>query len=757
MELLESEPFGYRKLSIQLALFAFLLFTARGVPTEESIRVVVLIATEIFVGAEIWKRLIKDHQIQSIEILGMGFAIGSAIFTIIDQLIIRSGIQINELLVPIVTVTLTIVLKSRVRIEWSSTERLQTSTQSSIFLTLCVFLGFGELTYGSLLAVLILIGLLLAKPKWVSSKWNRLIISTAGVCGSIFLYSQFKPHVAYSSWFLRPLYTGTDDAVFSESIAYSVAHFGSSEHAAAQGTNLRYHWFSLAWSGMVDRVASTSPFTMTLHVVPVITFMAIAALLLAVSIRLNMNGYFIFIAPLILFATSTAPGSTRFFHVLNTSNVLPYVWTLALVLVIVLFCKSEINFANHLIVFFLAVILLAKIPYAVAPLTGLVCMHLYSAMKDWGKLKATVIQLTVTFVTLSTVFVAFLTPNKWEKRQFKIDWNLMHAAHGSNYRFIIAPVFILILLVTRFPLIFMFKTLSVNKRLRVFLIGAIFTGLFRFVLNGSSAEFYFFNSALLFGSIAVAIVVSDIVNENVQLKNRTFLTIGIVSMVISFISIKLWDWLSSTYGLSRFEMIQMAFPLIISVFLTLIFYFKISKYDLFSPLRAVSLAMIVSLTFAGIGIFITQTINTPTYSSFGGIATREDIDSLNWLRNNSKVDAVIATNRGICTGSDPCGFDESSFLISAVAHRRVLIEGPRFVTGGRPYPDWVNERIQKSLAFANSPSNTSFYNLKNMGVTWYFMDTNYLSDSAISSNTSWGEWAELVHQNSNILILKLRS
>lgn len=755
--MLESKPFGYHILSSQLALFVFLLFTARGIPTDESIRVVVLIATEIFVGAEIWKRLVKNHQSQSIEILGMGFAIGSALFTIIDQLIIHSGRQINELVVPIVSVTLTMVVKSRSRIKRSSTEQLQIVAESSIFLTLCVFLGFSELTYGSLLAVLILIGLLLAKPKWLSSGWNRLIISTAGVCGSIFLYSRFRPPITYSSLFLRPLYTGTDDAVFSESIAYSVAHFGSSEHAAAQGTNLRYHWFSLAWSGMVDRVASTSPFTMTLHIVPVVTFMAIAALLLAISIRLNMNSYLIFIAPLILFATSTAPGSTRFFYVLNTSNVLPYVWTLALVLTIVLFCKSEINFANHLIVFFLAVILLAKIPYTVAPLTGLVCLHLYSAMKDWGKLKATVIQLTVIFVTLSTVFVAFLTPNKWEKRQFKIDWNLMHIAQGSNYRFIIAPVFILVLVITRFPLIFRFKTLSVNKRLRVFLIGAIFTGLFRFVLNGSSAEFYFFNSALLFGSIAVAIVVSDIVNENVQLKNRTFLIIGIVSMLISFISIKLWDSLSLTFDLSRFEMIQIAFPLIISFFLTLMITFQIMKRRLRPQLKTLSSAIIVSLIFASTGVYLTQSMNTPIYTNFGGIATREDIDSLNWLRNNSKVDAVIATNRGICTGTNPCGFDESSFLISAVAHRRVLIEGPRFVTGGRPYPDWVNERIRESLAFANSPSDTSFYNLKNMGVTWYFMDTNFLSDSAISSNTAWGEWAELVHQDSNILILKLRS
>ena len=201
----------------------------------------------------------------------------------------------------------------------------------------------------------------------------------------------------------------------------------------------------------------------------------------------------------------------------------------------------------------------------------------------------------------------------------------------------------------------------------------------------------------------------------------------------------------------------MAFPLIISFFLTLRITFQIMKRGLRPQLKTLSSAIIVSLIFAGTGVYLTQSINTPAYTSFGGIATKEDIDSLIWLRNNSNVDAVIATNRGICTGTDPCGFDDSSFLISAVAHRRVLIEGPRFVTGGRPYPDWVNDRIQKSLAFANSPSLASLYDLKNMGVTWYVMDTNYLSDSAISSNASWGEWAELVHQESNILILKLRS
>ena len=754
---MESKSLKQWILSGQIALFGFLFFTARGVPTDESLRIVAIIASQIFVGAEIWKLFVKNHRVQLIELLGMGFAFGSAIFTIIDQILIRSDLQLNDSVIPIVLVSLTVLFKSKIQIGSFSIDYLQDIPQATVFMILCVFLGFGELTHGSLLAVVILIGLFLTSLNWARTMWKELIISTVGVCGSIFLYSQFKPPIAYSSWFLRPLYTGTDDAVFSESVAYSVAHFGSSEYAAAQGTNLRYHWFSLAWSGMVDRVASTSPFTMTLHVVPVVTFSVIALLLLAIGIRLGMNSKLIFLAPCILFATSTAPEPIRFFYVLNTSNVLSFVWTLALVLVVVLFCASEIRFMTLLIAFFSAVILLSKIPFAVAPIAGLTCLHLYNVIKDFKKLKESVIQLVITAITLSLTFVVFLTPTKWERRQFNVDWNLMHIAHDSKYRFIIAPLFILIFFITRFPLFLIFKKSSSNIRIKVFLLGASFTGLFRFVLNGATAELFFLTSALIFGSIAVAIVLTDFVGEKMPLANRTCWAIGLASAVISFISINIWDRVSAAHGLSRFGVFSITFPFIISCLLALIFSIRTSKDGLRQQHAAVLFTIFVCLIFGSTGVFLAQSTKTPTYMSFGSIATEEDINSLNWLRNHSKVDAVIATNRGFCTGTDPCGFDDSSFLISAVAHRRVLIEGPRFVTGGRPYPDWVNDRIQKSLAFANSPSLASLYDLKNMGVTWYVMDTNYLSDSAISSNASWGEWAELVHQESNILILKLRS
>jgi pantetheine-phosphate adenylyltransferase len=101
----------------------------------------------------------------------------------------------------------------------------------------------------------------------------------------------------------------------------------------------------------------------------------------------------------------------------------------------------------------------------------------------------------------------------------------------------------------------------------------------------------------------------------------------------------------------------------------------------------------VGILAASIGVFgFTSTING-WQSVETSIASDTDIRALNWLRENSGDNDVVATNRLLCREGVDCGFDDSSYLISAISQRRVLVEGPRFVIGGRPYPQWTEERI----------------------------------------------------------------
>ncbi|MCX6517787.1 MAG: hypothetical protein NTV13_03865, partial [Actinobacteria bacterium] len=84
----------------QTLFFLFFLFISRGLPTGEASRVTLLIAAQTFVGATAWKRLVKTNAISIFEVLATGFALGSALFTVIDQGLIFLGLVSNDAVIP---------------------------------------------------------------------------------------------------------------------------------------------------------------------------------------------------------------------------------------------------------------------------------------------------------------------------------------------------------------------------------------------------------------------------------------------------------------------------------------------------------------------------------------------------------------------------------------------------------------------------------------------------------------------------------
>ena len=728
---------------------------ARGVPYGDSIKVVALISFQVLIGGYIWIRLNGSRAVGSFEFFGMGFAFGTILFTVVDQMLVNLGFRFNYAIIVGSATLLAFTLKRIFPVDGIVHAENINIIQLPIYLVLFIYLGFGELYSGSLWALVVLLGAICSTHYARLSKNQLLVITILGSFFSLIIYHAFKSPILYGNWFLRPLYIGTDDAIFSESVGYSISHFGWSEYAAAFGTDIRYHWFSLAWSGLVQRVTNASPFTMTLHVVPAVSFAAIGALLISIGSQLTMRRRFIIFMPIVLFATSSAPISVRFFYVLNTSNVLPVVWTLALVLVIVVFNKSEVVKSTLLISVLMGVIILSKIPYAVAPLLGTIGMITYNVFAKKQSLKTAFMQIGLILAIPALVFSQFLSPNEWEKRSFTIDWNLMNIAIGSEYRVFPALVLISILVVTRLPLLFQINSSSRFNSLKVFLFCASLTGLIRFFVDGASAEHYFLNNALVYGSVAVCVVLADLDTSAPNTRFGLYFVPGVVSLIGSFIALIIWDSSNAVDSLFRFSILQIAIPLICALTVSAIFLaaYGLRGYSVTNSLR--SLVFVVCLISGSVGIFVRQSIILPSYAPKGSVASEVEIESLKWLNDNSDPDAVIATNRSICKKGDKCGIDESSYLISAVAHRRVLIEGPRFVTGGKPYPNWVNDRIEDSLAFANSPSEVSRGALLGQGVTWFFLDLDLLPTGFNRLSMPWSLWASLEYQNENIYIFRL--
>ena len=740
----------------QTFFFLFVLFVGRGLPTGEAIRVVFLIAAQTFVGATIWRRLVKTNAISMFEVLATGFSLGSALFTVIDQGLIFLGLVTNDAVIPCMLILIALATDRLRKNAGEISEISQQDLISLLVVSICVFLGFGEFSHGSFIAVAILATTCILMINRQICLLKSAVLSTIALGIAVFAFFLVKPPIAYGSWFLRPLFTKTDDAVFSESVAYSLSFFGPSDYAAAAGTGLRYHWFSLAWSGLVQRSASVSPFGMTLHVVPVVSFLVIAMLLVAIGKRIGLSQRHLFIAPLVLFFASSVPEPLYFYKVMNTSSIMTFIWSLTFLLLLILHTGRKIRFGHCLLGITAGIVLLSKMPYAVALLGGTATSSVFVFLTNRQSRKFIVVQLSVIALFTISFFLLFLTPNSWEKRTYILDWNLMNIALGWQFRIPIALGFISVFLFTRFPLLFLRRATWDHNVLKVFVWGAVSTGMIRFVVNGNSAEGYFLNSALVFGSLGIAIAVSELTPDTLHFRNWELLGMGFCTGLISLSVIEMWD--RSNFQDGRWWQFNLQIVVPFSVAISTCIVAITLKRRTFgpNPIRLTALLLIYCLIGANAGIYVLQTVRPPEYAPRGSIAEDVDLSSLEWLRNNSDPSELVATNRFLCPGIDACDFDESSFLISAVANRQVYIEGPRFVAGGRPYPSWITDRISVSRSFAEAPSDQSFNRLRASGVSWFYLDTNFITSELNPLNTPWNEWATVAYHNSNVYILKLK-
>jgi hypothetical protein len=170
----------------------------------------------------------------------------------------------------------------------------------------------------------------------------------------------------------------------------------------------------------------------------------------------------------------------------------------------------------------------------------------------------------------------------------------------------------------------------------------------------------------------------------------------------------------------------------------------------------IAVSVILSVIGVSTGIYSLRAMEHDSYNFTETVASTTDLSSLDWVRSNVDESDILATNRFLCNQDIACDYDDSSFLISAVSGRRVLIEGPRFVVGGRPYPDWVTDRIKLSVTFANAPTDALFAELQRFNVRWFYLDTNFITSGLDPSVSPWNKWATVAFHSSNVYVLKLK-
>jgi hypothetical protein len=152
------------------------------------------------------------------------------------------------------------------------------------------------------------------------------------------------------------------------------------------------------------------------------------------------------------------------------------------------------------------------------------------------------------------------------------------------------------------------------------------------------------------------------------------------------------------------------------------------------------------------------------------LGTTDEISVGIWIRNNTELPAIIATNHfcgAACSGENwfendyqnlddsylfppsPTGYGTFNFILSAYAERRFFIEGARFLLVNGMPKEQVRERMNLVLEFANTPDAGNLRSLQEKGVDYFVVDKES------TSVQNWKDFATTRYENDTFLVLEL--
>ena len=763
-----SAVFGFSIVGFALPLYLLLL---SGFPTVEALKVCAMIFVQIVSGALIWVQVMYPRQVDIVEGVGMGLALGSILSVIGHQLFLPTSLNDFGWLLPVVVAVIASVA-------WRSTKGSHKNfilgdVSGLFFVAFAVVLILKQwwwllplvLPTGAALYLLSNSGRNklrnMLKPTWL-----LVAVLFVGVTVLMVYLRQLN-----LDWWIRSW-----DVIYHESKSFSIAKFGPNENISITGYSMNYHWLGNAWIGMNSVVNRLSPWLSIAQVTPVFSALLIASVIKAISSRVTKL-MIPALAAIAIYVFASGGLSTA-----NPPNVVAITWSLAALLVLLEFHREN---RSQL---FLLFSLLGFAAFSGKVSAGFVVIASFILMDFWHSIRYRE-QIRPFFartfcllaITSFSFFYIIGGPNRLGNNTFKpslkgpglafgveLDRNYMIFALGT-----LGSLFIVF--VTVLPIILVLKVLNTNVDFYVLSLTILLSGLLPFFFLVDDGMIYFQSNALNLVSIASGISLVIMLGS---LKRSSQFTGRRLSLLVTIGGV-----LGATYKYAadfnwRESLDNPGGPtpilvLIQAMFLALCFglaFLTVKPAESNNFISRNINRMIAFSFIAMTGIVIPNAVNT--ISQFSQkiqvqsttnhyIGSADLMNASNWLKLNSKQDDILATNKFcIATAAMNC-IDPKFFGVSSTANRKLLVEGPYYIVGGpffsdmpdvtdeSKYPPWVQERLDLSRGFADKPTAEITARLRELGVDWFYL---FLDNT---ENRNWAPFATVEYQNSEVAILKL--
>lgn len=765
-------------------LFYFLL-TLSDVNIVTAFSITGLVVIQTICGSYIYQRWLKSETTSRAENIGMGFAVGSILFVLIDQILLSTfASEFSWLLLLVCFFMVTIIRRSRNAFRPVETKALDSKTLVAIFSgTLLILAPEWFWTFPAGVVSLILAALLYLSNFKNKAKFISVSIGLIAISMNLYWSIQVRPKYWWQMSREQP---------FLETVATSVSKFGSFKNILATDFTINYHWLSYGWSGLLTKQTGSELFLIQTRVLPVALAIACALTIHALAKALKASDVTALIVLSLLVTYETVPTWGWGFHLGQThssSNFFAQFLLIAFFLSLVRYLQETPSRTPILPAVLFSAVLMTKSSHGLLIFGALSTLFLLQIISRRNAKKVGLLLAATIPIGLAIHFVYFIkTGMKSSLGYFNFAWEQQGELRdfvSMKPWFTFAAVILVFglggyqLVVSTFlvkPIIKNLEPVATISALFA-LIGLCATSFLDF--SGDNSEQLYFLQAVSFLPIVVFVIDLSKKDLRITVNKFTYLSVFAIGF-LGGASLELIPNLNSgsklAISLRLFRSLVVAIPLGVSVLM--FFIFKRKK-----P-RALALSVLALISFAStsFGIFSHNIVERQSRTYAERTRQKSGIDQLfangsrdvgTWIRANSAESDIFASNffcdDSRCSGDGwfeqsigdtphkftPAGygtysgFRSWSVELALESQRQYLIQAyVNFWQYGTP-PDWLRERVEASIEFAESPSVVSLNYLKSKQVKWFVVDLKS------TKNRNWDGFAKEMYSNNRFLVLKL--
>ena len=752
-----------------LSIFGVVLMAvmvAIGVSVGDALKISIVVLIQWLSGSIIWSKFIRRGASSTIDAIALGAPIGFAISAFSDQLFLPTLLHSVGWLIPQIAILLYVMTSSKDN-EFN-TDAIDLPNVYLLAITASL-IGLGGLYFVYIAGAVTMLIFLALLQKRSTVVRHPLFAHSAVIASSVAIYIAVRLNDPQPTSILRPIFQDSDDHIFSEQMSWSLAHLGIFDNSSAIGTPIKYHWLSLAWSGLVSRVSGVGPWNVNLVLVPIVTFLILSLIFVALVHKYWHLKWVVLLSPLLLLAADDPSAILRFYSNSATTNLLPHIWLAATAFALIRLTFVHDWRFRSAIALLSAATILGKGPSGVVLLGGLAGLLTYGIIfrrdRDVRPLIGTSVIAIIAIVASYLLFISdsnniSYSPSWTQVRSLFPFPLLADVPDGSKLALPIGSLFFMTFLCRRFFIIFFCRPKSAPCWL---VLGSCSAGMLSFVLYNLGGTQYFLNAAFTVGTVGSVYFLTNYV-EPLHINNfwkQNTKRIYLFGASVWLILLLLLNQSRSVFEQNYYSTKTFTYLIPLAVFvatLTLVLIQKqatgSNEHTKYSRIAQLGIVIFTLATFSSFIQRIDFSPASPSESAISEIASADEIEALSWINKHLPQSAMLATNRSLCDLDVSCSSQSGSHLVSAISRRSVLLEGPRFIPSAvspdGTYTTWARDRAKASLEFISTPDQVNTQQLTDYGVMYvYVSKTTHLP-------TNWEPWAEIVFENETSVVLHLK-